>query len=90
MENDRHYAISGESVETSNREKSDKLLLNAIENERDERMKDTSDIVYQLTMLEMDNVATKYRLQQYETVLKYLIGLEFGLLILMIAIIWLT
>ena len=69
-------SISGTYVEAENRVENDRLLLNAIESERDERMEATREIYYKLL--------------KHEAALNSLIGFGFCLLILMIVIAWQT
>lgn len=88
MENNRNYEISGASVETMDREKSDKLLLNAIESERNERLEATREIQETLTHLGLNDVVIYDKLRNHETTLNFLIGFGIGLLISMILIAW--
>ena len=69
-------SISGTYVETENRIENDRLLLNAIKNERDERMKATREIYDTL--------------RKHEVALNVAIGLAVGLLISMMLITWQT
>ncbi|RGX44631.1 hypothetical protein DWV22_09765 [Weissella confusa] len=69
-------SVQGSYVETENRVKNDRLLLNAIESERDERMEATREIYD--------------KLRKHEVALNFAIGLAVGLLISMILIAWQT
>ena len=69
-------SIGGTDVETENRVKNDRLLLNAIESERDERMEATREIYD--------------KLRKHEVALNFAIGLAVCLLISMILIAWQT
>ncbi|QIE78467.1 hypothetical protein [Weissella confusa] len=69
-------SIGGTDVETENRVKNDRLLLNAIEIERDERVEATREIYD--------------KLRKHEIVLSVVIGVEIGLLIAMMLIVWQT
>ena len=69
-------SVQGSYVETENRVKNDRLLLNAIESERDERMEATREIYD--------------KLRKHEVALNFAIGLAVGLLISMIFIAWQT
>ena len=67
-------SISGTDVEAENRIENDRLLLTAIEIERDERMKATREI--------------HDKLRKHEVALNVAIGLATGLLISMMLIAW--
>ena len=69
-------SISGTDVEAENRLENDRLLLTAIEIERDERIKATREI--------------HEKLRKHEVALNFAIGLAVGLLISMILITWQT
>ena len=69
-------SVQGSYVETENRVKNDRLLLNAIESERYERMEATREIYD--------------KLRKHEVALNFAIGLAVGLLISMILIAWQT
>lgn len=69
-------SVQGSYVETENRVKTDRLLLNAIESERDERMEATREIYD--------------KLRKHEITLSVVIGVEIGLLIAVMLIIWQT
>ena len=69
-------SISGTYVEDETRLENDRLLLNAIKSERDERMKATREI--------------HDKLRKHEVALNVAIGLAVGLLISMMLIAWQT
>ena len=71
-----YVSIGGTDVESENRIENDRLLLTAIESERDERMKATREIYD--------------KLRKHEVALNIAIGLAVGLLISMILIVWQT
>ena len=81
MENNRNYAISGAYIETINREKSDQLLQNAIESERDERMEATREIMSEITTQRAYNTEIIKKLRNHEHILIFLIVIVIGLLI---------
>lgn len=88
MADNRNYVISGASVETSNRVKSDKLLLNTIENERVERMEADKDMINTLTTIETNEFVIWKQLRRQENILNSVIGLEAFLLIALALIAW--
>ena len=72
------------------RSENDRLLLNAIKSERDERMKYIREITEMLTTLEMNDVEIHDKLRKHEVALNFAIGLAVGLLFSMILIAWQT
>ncbi|TGE65344.1 hypothetical protein C6P12_04085 [Weissella confusa] len=83
-------SVQGSDVEADNRVQSDQLLLNAIESEREERMEATRDTINTLTTLGTNDFVFWKELRKHEIVLSVVIGVEIGLLIAMILIIWQT
>lgn len=81
MENNRNYVISGASVETNNRVKGDKVLLNTIESERVERIEADKDIINSLGTIETNELVIYKQLRKQQNVLNAVIGLETFLLI---------
>lgn len=83
-------SVQGSYVEADNRVQSDRLLLNTIESERAERMDATRDIINTLATLGTNDFVLWKELRKHEIVLSVVIGVETGLLIAMILIIWQT
>ena len=83
-------SVQGSYVEADNRVQSDRLLLNTIESERAERMEATRDIINTLATLGTNDFVLWKELRKHEMVLSVVIGVETGLLIAMILIIWQT
>ena len=83
-------SVQGSYVETENRVQSDRLLLNTIESERDERMEATRDIINTLTTLGTNDFVLWKELRKHEIVLSVVIGVEIGLLIAVMLIVWQT
>ena len=83
-------SVQGSYVEADNRVQSDRLLLNTIESEREERMEATRDIINTLATLGTNDFVLWKELCKHEIVLSVVIGVETGLLIAMILIIWQT
>lgn len=83
-------SVQGSYVEADNRVQSDRLLLNTIESERAERMEATRDIINTLATLGTNDFVLWKELRKHEIVLSVVIGVETGLLIAMILIIWQT
>ena len=83
-------SVQGSNVEADNRVQSDQLLLNTIESEREERMEATKDTINTLTTLGKNDFVLLKELRKHEIVLSVVIGVETGLLIAMILIIWQT
>ena len=81
-------SISGTYVEAETRLENDRLLLNAIKSERDERMKYIREITEMLTTLEMNDVEIHDKLRKHEVALNFAIGLAVGLLFSMIVFVW--
>ena len=83
-------SVQGSFVEADNRVQSDRLLLNTIESEREERMKADKDIINELDMLVKKDFVIFKQLRKYEIVLNVVIGWEIGLLIVIMLIVWQT
>lgn len=83
-------SVQGSDVEADNRVQSDRFLLNMIESEREERMEATRDIINTLATLGTNDFVLWKELRKHEIVLSVVIGVETGLLIAMILIIWQT
>ena len=83
-------SVQGSDVEADNRVQSDRFLLNTIESEREERMEATRDMINTLTTLGTNDFVLWKELRKHEIVLSVVIGVETGLLIAMILIIWQT
>lgn len=83
-------SVQGSYVEADNRVQSDRLLLNTIESERAERMEATRDIINTLATLGTNDFVLWKELRKHEIVLSVVIGVEIGLLIAMMLIIWQT
>ena len=83
-------SVLGSDVEANNRVQSDRFLLNTIESEREERMEATRDIINTLTTLGTNDFVLWKELRKHEIVLSVVIGVETGLLIAMMLIIWQT
>ena len=83
-------SVLGSDVEADNRVQSDRFLLNTIESEREERMEATRDIINTLATLGTNDFVLWKELRKHEIVLSVVIGVETGLLIAMILIIWQT
>ena len=83
-------SVQGSYVEADNRVQSDRLLLNTIESERAERMESTRDIINTLATLGTNDFVLWKELRKHEIVLSVVIGVEIGLLIAMMLIIWQT
>ena len=83
-------SVQGSYVEADNRVQSDRFLLNTIESERAERMEATRDIINTLATLGTNDFVLWKELRKHEIVLSVVIGVETGLLIAMILIIWQT
>lgn len=83
-------SVQGSYVEADNRVQSDRLLLNTIESERAERMEATRDIINTLATLGTNDFVLWKELRKHEIVLSVVIGVETGLLIAMISIVWQT
>lgn len=83
-------SVRGSDVEADNRVQSDRLLLNTIESERAERMEATRDIINTLATLGTNDFVLWKELRKHEIVLSVVIGVETGLLIAMVLIIWQT
>lgn len=83
-------SVQGSDVEADNRVQSDRLLLNTIESERAERMEATRDIINTLATLGTNDFVLWKELRKHEIVLSVVIGVEIGLLIAMMLIIWQT
>lgn len=83
-------SVQGSYVEADNRVQSDRLLLNTIESERAERMEATRDIINTLATLGTNDFVLWKELRKHEIVLSVVIGVETGLLIAMILIVWQT
>ena len=92
MENKENIVavVSGTDVEADNRVQSDRFLLNTIESEREERMEATRDIINTLTTLGKNDFVLLKELRKHEIVLSVVIGVEIGLLIAMMLIVWQT
>ncbi|MBJ7671929.1 hypothetical protein HAU25_07895 [Weissella confusa] len=83
-------SVQGSNVEAENRVQSDRLLLNTIESEREERMEATRDTINTLTALAKNDFVLWKELRKHEIVLSVVIGVETGLLIAMMLIVWQT
>lgn len=83
-------SVLGSDVEADNRVQSDRFLLNTIESEREERMEATRDTINTLTTLGTNDFVFWKELRKHEIVLSVVIGVETGLLIAMMLIIWQT
>ena len=83
-------SVQGSYVEADNRVQSDRLLLNTIESERAERMEATRDIINTLATLGTNDFVLWKELRKHEIVLSVVIGVETGLLIAMMLIVWQT
>lgn len=83
-------SVQGSDVEADNRVQSDRFLLNTIESEREERMEATRDTINTLTMLGTNDFVFWKELRKHEIVLSVVIGVETGLLIAMMLIVWQT
>ena len=83
-------SVQGSDVEADNRVQSDRLLLNTIESERAERMEATRDTINTLTTLGTNDFVFWKELRKHEIVLNVVIGVELGLLITMMLIVWQT
>ena len=83
-------SVQGSNVEADNRVQSDRLLLNTIESEREERMEATRDTINTLATLGTNDFVLWKELLKHEIVLSVVIGVETGLLIAMMLIIWQT
>ena len=83
-------SVQGSCVETDNRVQSDRFLLNTIESEREERMEATRDTINTLTTLGTNDFVLWKELRKHEIVLNVVIGLETGLLIAIMLIVWQT
>ncbi len=83
-------SVQGSDVEADNRVQSDRFLLNTIESEREERMEATRDTINTLTTLGTNDFILWKELRKHEIVLSVVIGVETGLLIAMMLIIWQT
>lgn len=83
-------SVQGSNVESDNRVQSDRLLLNTIESEREERMEATRDMINTLTTLGTNDFVLWKELRKHEIVLSVVIGVEIGLLIAMMLIFWQT
>lgn len=83
-------SVQGSDVEADNRVQSDRFLLNTIESEREERMEATRDTINTLTTLGTNDFVLWKELRKHEIVLNVVIGLETGLLIAIMLIIWQT
>ena len=83
-------SVQGSYVEADNRVQSDRLLLNTIESERAERMEATRDIINTLATLGKNDFVLLKELRKHEIVLSVVIGVEIGLLIAMMLIVWQT
>ena len=83
-------SVQGSDVEADNRVQSDRFLLNTIESEREERMEATRDTINTLTRLGTNDFVLWKELRKHEIVLNVVIGLETGLLIAIMLIVWQT
>lgn len=83
-------SVQGSYVEADNRVQSDRFLLNTIESEREERMEATRDTINTLTTLGTNDFVLWKELRKHEIVLSVVIGVELGLLITMMLIVWQT
>ena len=80
------YYITGSSVEKEEHVKSDKLLLNTIENERIERMESHKETINELGELAMNDVVILKQLRKFEITLKAFLVVEIILLIAMMIV----
>lgn len=83
-------SVQGSDVEADNRVQSDRFLLNTIESEREERMEATRDTINTLYTLGTNDFVFWKELRKHEIVLNVVIGLETGLLIAIMLIVWQT
>ncbi|WP_270763946.1 hypothetical protein [Weissella confusa] len=83
-------SVQGSYVEADKRVQSDRFLLNTIESEREERMEATRDTINTLTTLGTNDFVLWKELRKHEIVLNVVIGLETGLLIAIMLIVWQT
>ncbi|MBF7055401.1 hypothetical protein HXX27_01450 [Weissella confusa] len=83
-------SVQGSYVKADNRVQSDRFLLNTIESEREERMEATRDTINTLTTLGTNDFVLWKELRKHEIVLNVVIGLETGLLIAIMLIVWQT
>lgn len=83
-------SVQGSNVEADNRVQSDRFLLNTIESEREECMEATRDTINTLTTLGKNDFVLLKELRKHEIVLSVVIGVEIGLLIVMMLIVWQT
>ncbi len=83
-------SVQGSDVEADNRVQSDRFLLNTIESEREERMEATRDTINTLYTLGTNDFVFWKELRKHEIVLSVVIGVEIGLLIAMMLIVWQT
>ena len=83
-------SVLGSDVEADNRVQSDRFLLNTIESEREERIEATRDTTNTLTTLGTNDFVFWKELRKHEIVLSVVIGVEIGLLIAMMLIVWQT
>ena len=83
-------SVQGSDVEADNRVQSDRFLLNTIESEREERMEATRDTINTLYTLGTNDFVFLKELRKHEIVLTVVIGVEIGLLIAMMLIVWQT
>ncbi|MGL5301783.1 MAG: hypothetical protein ACRC9Z_11975 [Weissella confusa] len=83
-------SVQGSDVEADNRVQSDRFLLNTIESEREERMEATRNTINTLTTLGTNDFVLWKELRKHEIVLNVVIGLETGLLIAIMLIVWQT
>lgn len=81
-------SVQGSDVEADNRIQSDRFLLNTIDSEREERMEATRDTINTLTTLGKNDFVLLKELRKHEIVLSVVIGVEIGLLIAMMLIVW--
>lgn len=89
MENKEYTVavVSGKDVEAENRVESDRLLLNTIESEREERMEATRDTINTLATLGTNDFVLWKELRKHEITLSVVIGVEIGLLIAVMLIV---
>ncbi|MCT8393172.1 hypothetical protein D0504_05410 [Weissella confusa] len=83
-------SLAGTSVQLADVEAGDRVLLNTIESEREERMESTRDTINTLTTLGTNDFVFWKELRKHEIVLSVVIGVEIGLLIAMMLIVWQT
>ena len=81
-------SITGTSVETEERIKSDQFLLNTIESERIERIEDAKENFDALGELAMNDVVIWKQLRKYETTLKVVVVTETIFIIAMMILHW--